>query len=382
MRTTTADQPHVSFSAQNHPRWGYLLRHVPSVLAKRSAAVVGAAAVGILVALAAGAPAVACHPIITGTPECADGGKVKITWTIVNSESHRPATVVRTTPAVTGINVGAELPGSAKKGKLTGTTLVDYVAGGSATLKVKLKWAKQNHHTPQRERTGTVSFARLSCESPAPQPDNRKPTVTFTPNCDGTLKVVIRNPFDTPLNTDTTAGAWTKPVTVAAGSDAPAFVVPAENAGDVTVRVGEKAIGSSKGAAAQGCAVPDVTANASCDGQSVVIKNPADGREINALVTVGTTETKVKVAPGASEIVKVGTLDALTATVKIVGGDESEISFDKLANCVQPALANAGPTLPVTGANVAVIAGGSAALIGLGGTLFWLARRRKIHFTA
>jgi LPXTG-motif cell wall-anchored protein len=365
------------------------LQHVLSSTAKRSFALIGAAAVGIIAALGAGAPAFACHSIITGTPECADGSKVKITWTVTNSETDRDAKVVSVTPAVNGFKIGDQLPGSAKKVNLVGTTLVDFTPGGSATLKVKLKWQKQNHHTPEYEGTGTASFADLTCGSPSTPPDNRKPTVKFTPSCDGTLSVVIHNPFEKPLATETKAGAWTKPVTVPAGSDAPAFSVPAENAANVMVftvssdgNKADKPIGSSTGASAQGCAVPDVSAKASCDGQSVVINNPLEGRPIEAVVTVGTDQTKVKVAAGTSEIVKIGKLDALTATVKIAGGDETVISFDKLTNCVQPVSANEGPTLPVTGTNVALIAGGSAALIGLGGALFWLSRRRKVQFTA
>ncbi len=41
-----------------------------------------------------------------------------------------------------------------------------------------------------------------------------------------------------------------------------------------------------------------------------------------------------------------------------------------------------GAALPVTGANTALMAGGALVLVGVGGGLFFLARRRRIRFTA
>jgi LPXTG-motif cell wall-anchored protein len=361
------------------------LRHALSSTAKRSFALIGAAAVGIIAALGASAPAFACQATVKPTTDCIDGKPemVRVTWKLINGtfngKQDPDATITDAISPVGAIANGAKLP---EGGTLVGTADVKKSVG-TVTLAVTVNWPtrsiKQVINSP-------IDVSDVGCTPAA------APTSKYTPKCNGSVDAVITNPKSTEATfkvaaANLTGGGWPKSVTIKA-NDKTAVSVPS-HAGAITVTEGETAVGAPfTWSKPEGCSPPDVTAKATCDGRSVVITNPSENAPLDATVTSNNVVQKVKVKAGTSETVTIAKdIPVLDATVKI-GANVTTVNFDTAKDCVGTSLtnttppANAAPTLPRTGTNVALIAGGSAILIGLGGALFWLARRRRIQFTA
>lgn len=367
------------------------MRHVlPS--AKRLLTLLGAAGVGTIAALSMGTAALACHPVITHDVDCVEGqpGKVKVTWEVRNSEREAEAKVLKVEPATAGIKKDDRIAGrNASSGTkvLTGTTILD-ASAGKATLTVKLGW-RINGTDVEDSRTREATFANLRCGSPPPPPpseSDKQPTVKFTSRCDGTVQVIVTNPRQNAIDVTVVGKEFTKPVTVEPGKSSDPVVVPAANASEVQVVKGANGppIGRKYSwDAPKNCDAPDVNPKASCDGRSILITNPSGNRPIEAKITAGAEVKTVTVQPGKTETV---TLDSavptLTATVKI-GKDETTLRFDKAKDCVPPPPGSGtSPTLPVTGPEAGLMAGGALGLTGIGAGLYLITRRRRIQFTA
>ena len=107
--------------------------------------VVGAAVAGTLVVLAG--PALAVHPELSGTVQCAAGEQI-VSWTVSNSEStsdsNRAMTVTGisvSSGTVTGVAVGAVLPPTPAAGStLVATTVLPGDQTGSVELTVRADW--------------------------------------------------------------------------------------------------------------------------------------------------------------------------------------------------------------------------------------------------
>ena len=70
----------------------------------------------------------------------------------------------------------------------------------------------------------------------------------------------------------------------------------------------------------------------------------------------------------------------MTVAVEGFEDDAETIAYEQPADCDTEG--SGGGTLPVTGAAAGGIAGGAGLLLALGGVLFFMARRRKVKFTA
>src|ERR1700754_4099584 len=114
---------------------------------RRPLAVAGAGLIGLVATLAVATPALAAksepHPIITGTACVQKNGKLRIDWTVANSEKKWEATVrevySHARGKITNIVPGATLPGNAE-GVLTGRQIAP--ASDEPTLTVRARWTK------------------------------------------------------------------------------------------------------------------------------------------------------------------------------------------------------------------------------------------------
>jgi LPXTG-motif cell wall-anchored protein len=118
-----------------------------------------------------------------------------------------------------------------------------------------------------------------------------------------------------------------------------------------------------------------------CTTMTVGLNNPKDGKEITLDFTTSKGEQRSDVIkPGESKSEKFSATPGFTVTLSIKGVEGSEtVEYQKPADCDD---SGQGGGLPSTGAAAGTIAGGAAVLLIAGGVLFFVARRRKVRFTA
>jgi LPXTG-motif cell wall-anchored protein len=146
----------------------------PKLSLRRPLAVLGAALVGLTGAVAVSAPASAHHTTITATADCDKlSGERVITWTVVNSETDKAATLQQVTPnPKTAVIVAVE---GAVPAALEGAVIpeggsvqaVQRVPGDttSATLSVYALWKKNGKDNTS---SGSIDLSRDGACSPAP----------------------------------------------------------------------------------------------------------------------------------------------------------------------------------------------------------------------
>jgi LPXTG-motif cell wall-anchored protein len=220
---------------------------------KRTTAVLAGTLIGLAGAVAFAAPASAHHTTITGVTACTPSGDWTVTWTVVNSESRKVATVkeVVVIPAgttVTGIAVDSEIPAG---GQIVGTQNVSK-NDAAATLKVFAKWltkenGKPDYNPPSSWNEGWVARPQ-ACPTTPPTtvPPTTVPPTTVPPT---TLPPTTVPPTTVPPTTvpPTTVPPTTSPVPP---TTTPTPDVPGEGGGGPTLPKTGVAIGGIAGGAA------------------------------------------------------------------------------------------------------------------------------------
>ena len=228
-----------------------------------------------------------------------------------------------------------------------------------------------------------------------------QPDVATLPQCDGTVDVNLSNTGDLSkyaVDFTVKAGDFTKTVTVAPGK-AETVRVPA-GAGQITVTADGMPTRTVDWKWPADCAPPTVTVHSTCDTVTITVTNPAGAVPVTAIITYGMENDKkeLTIAPGTSgtvtyqpdgpgaEVGFPGTgLDPIHAVVQEPDCTPPTTTPTTSPTAAPPGSANGGGTgggLPVTGAAAGGIAAGAALLLAIGGVLFFLARRRRVKFTA
>lgn len=347
--------------------------HTPSTL-RRPLAAAGAAIVGLAATVALSSPASAHHPLVTGTPSCVDGAW-QVDWKVTNSEQDLDGdlTGVTFTPAFASetVTVGATLP---KAGAALTTTQPLDLGVTEATLAVSAHWIRDGKDIDARG-TATVSVPRGGCKT-------AKPAVAFNPDCAGQVSVVVSNGAEATkaLRYDIVAANLEEAVasgTVQVGESSEPVVVPPD-AGEITVRSGRTEIGSYTWTEPKGGCVPALEIASSCDDLTITVANPPNGLDFDLAFTPSTGSARtVKIEKGESATVTFPASEGLTVTLSVGDEDLRTVTWEKPSGCD-----SGGATLPTTGPEAGVIAGSAGALLALGGALFFVARRRRLRFTA
>ena len=211
------------------------------------------------------------------------------------------------------------------------------------------------------------------------------PAVAFAANCDGTVAVNLSNDGKIskyPVEFTVTADEWTKKVKVDAGK-AETVVVPAEYAAEILVSA--EGFEEKKGGwqRPEDCELPTVLVESDCETLAVGVENPEDVTPVKAEVTYGDKTESLLVPAGETKTVSFEAGDATSVKVTFPDLDVEPIEavYEKPAACGGGG-GDDGPGLPVTGAAAGAIAGGAAILLAIGVTLFLVARRRRVSFTA
>jgi hypothetical protein len=228
-----------------------------------------------------------------------------------------------------------------------------------------------------------------------------QPDVSTLSQCDGTVDVNLSNTGDlSKYAVDFTikADGFDKTVTVAPGT-AETVHVPA-GAGRITVTADGLPTKTFEWKRPADCAPPAVTVHNDCFTVTVTVTNPEGVVPATAEVSYGSEKKRLTVASGTAGTVTFKPGTETDVTVSFPGMDlESIHAVLEKVDCTVPPTAGPSPTatgpgtpggsgggetggLPITGAAAGSIAGGAAVLLALGGVLFYLARRRRVRFTA
>lgn len=250
-----------------------------------------------------------------------------------------------------------------------------------------------------------------------------KPAVEDVSDCIGgvALKLINRD-SNLPADFKVTGDAgFSKTVTVGHNKvgDLP---VPAESAKNIVVTVDGKEIFRGGWKKPENCqppggSKPTASLTSTCEGLVFHISNPADGVPVTVTLTPNKGDAKtVTVKPGETPAdVTFPGQEGLTVTVSgDLDAQNGVVAWTKPSDCASPshsaspsasASASASPSastststspaaapsttpvssdsnLPKTGAAAGTVAGGAVLLLLIGGVLFYLARRRKVNFTA
>jgi hypothetical protein len=322
----------------------------------RTAATLAGAFLGMAGAVAVAAPASAHHPILRPESSCANAdGTWKVVWEISNSEQDLQGDITEVSPAdgsVTGVAVGAVLPKSGD-GVLTAqqTVAADVT---KAEFKVTAHWLRDGKHKV-KTATGEKHKPRKPCTptSPSPSPSASQ---SSSPSPSPSVSASSSPSASVSASPSTSPSASVSPST----SPAPSTSVP-----PITE--------------------PEYVFDQTCDTFTVGIDNPAGFQDLTITFTPSVGEPKTVEAPAG----KVTTVDfpaseglKVTATPEGFPDEAATIAYEAPEDCDSSGGAGGEPGLPLTGAAAGSIAGGAAMLVGLGATLFVMARRRKVKFTA
>ncbi|MEU4221144.1 cell wall anchor protein [Actinoplanes sp. NPDC026623] len=225
---------------------------------------------------------------------------------------------------------------------------------------------------------GWFNGGTKGCQTPAVEPLSQ---------CDGTVVLNLSNNGDIArydIDFTVKAGEFSKTVTVKPGKGE-TVEVPA-GSGAVTVSAPGMTDVVYNWTPPADCELPTIIIKNDCETVAITVENPEGVTPATAKITYGDKTETVTVAAGKSEKVSFPVGDADYATVEFPGLDVKPIKATlKDLDCGTGGSGGGGddgPSLPVTGPVAGGIAGGAALLLIAGGVLFFLARRRKITFTA
>ncbi|GLY04907.1 MULTISPECIES: hypothetical protein [Actinoplanes] len=257
-----------------------------------------------------------------------------------------------------------------------------------------------------------------------------EPAVEALSDCDGNvaLKLINRSTFSSSFSI-AAADGFTTTEKLAARAEPKTVVIPAANAKGIVVNSGDKELYRGEWTKPEDCKTveaptPEASVVQACEGLGFTVTNPAEGKDLTVTFTPNKGDAQtVTVAPGKTENVAFVGSEGLKVKVE---GDldalKGEVVWTKPANCGETTLPPVTPaaetspspstpaeetpseettpsespsttpvattpvsddeSLPLTGAAAGGIAGGAALLLIVGVGLFFMARRRKVNFTA
>jgi LPXTG-motif cell wall-anchored protein len=343
---------------------------------RRATTVVGGSFLGLTAVGAMAVPALACHTPINAVSACVNADKTwVVTWKVSNSESNSPGTItgVQALPSAdtisfTGISAGDQLP-SSRDGSLTGVQTLSADAD-SASIKISAHWDLGRRSADSDIASYPVNKPRQKCDSTPPtKPPTAPPTAPPTsPTNTPPTKVTTPPEGTTPPATETTAPPTT-------GTTAPPTTTPPAATPTPSLPVPTESVPAE--------AKPILTMD--CDSITIGLDNPAEGVTYKLHFKPSTgAERDLTIAPGEKKsetfAATTGFKVAVTVTTTIGGQSYSEtetIDYVKPATCT-----SGGGGLPLTGAASSTMAGGAVVVLAAGWAIFYLARRRKVKFTA
>ncbi|GID25719.1 LPXTG cell wall anchor domain-containing protein [Paractinoplanes brasiliensis] len=277
---------------------------------------------------------------------------------------------------------------------LVGTQRVKGDSGArGAKLEVQVKWS--NEWIQYDHKRGFVKFHGKCSKEESP-----KPEAQLASSCEG-VTVTLANGKDATGDANFTIKGskdFEKKVTVKAGDEPVSVAIPAENAEEVLVFEGDsrKPILVGKWEKPSDCTEggqAEVGYEVTCDSIIFDIDNTKGDETVTLALKPNKGEAQTLVAkPGETKTLEIKGEKGLVVDATINGEAQEPLKWDELKK-PEDCEATATPTptesspgegggLPVTGPVAGSIAGGAGLLLAAGAVLFFLARRRKVKFTA
>ena len=342
---------------------------------RRATALAAGSLIGIAGAVAFASPALAHHNEVSGTYTCDKvSGQWEVTWTAkAVGDGPFAWNAVTLTPAGTTIAKPTQLAVTGEKltnwKKYTGKQLVPGKEK-SASLTVGALW--DNTHTASKK--GDVFF-KGECKAPAKPPTSASPSPSISPSApasvppSGSVSVPPSGSVSTPPSASTapsTPVSPSVPVSPSASVSPSTPVVVVPDLPEITEE--------------------DIIVKFTCDTMTLGLHNPSTNLDFTLGFKTSKGETRtVTVKPGETKSETFSATEGFkvdwTFSVTVNGQTESEtitVPFAAGADCTD----GEGGGLPVTGAAAGGVAAGAAGLLAVGGALFFMARRRKVKFTA
>jgi LPXTG-motif cell wall-anchored protein len=287
---------------------------------RRTTAVLAGAFIGMAGAVALAAPASAHAPTVTGSTTCVQDGKWTIDWSVGN-DFKKNANVTKITLNPEGATVTG--PVSEKQADGKGALIPQSSAGNKADQVHGSTTVSDSKHYVKisvwlKWTDGYETEANKPATYLVKQPDACAPDTTPTPT-----------PTATP---------------------------PGE---------------------------PTPVLSQDCTTITLGLKNPAEGKEFTLKFKTSKGEERSDVVkPGETKTEMFSATPGFTVTLSIAGAEGSKtVAYQKPSDC-STAGEGGGGVLAKTGAAGGPIAAGAGVLLVLGGVLFFMARRRKVKFTA
>ncbi|WP_067505333.1 LPXTG cell wall anchor domain-containing protein [Actinoplanes sp. TFC3] len=337
---------------------------------KRTTALAAGAFVGLIGAVALTSPASAHAPVISGHADCTTDGNWKVDWKVANDfrlwATVREVVTSNGAPVSGDIQVGKQVAPNYRS-PLRGSSKASST-DESVNLKVTLKWEDDFI----KDASVTVNKP-ANCgpvtppSSPAPStPASSEPS---TPASEEPSTPASEEP-STPVSEEPSTPASEEPSTPA--SEEPSTPPTDEPTPQPTPSYGEAE------------PIFEVT----CDSLTIGLDNPADGVEIPLVLEPNKGDKVVlDIKPGEKKTHKFAASEGFEIKVYLQGYEsQSEtIAWQTPDGCSTGGAGGGdddGGALPVTGAAAGSIAAGAGVLLAAGITLFFIARRRKVKFTA
>ena len=129
-------------------------------------------------------------------------------------------------------------------------------------------------------------------------------------------------------------------------------------------------------------AAPTPLLEADCTTMTIGLDNPEAGEDITLILKTSKGETReLEVPAGEDETTRFSAAEGFRVEVSAEGVKGSTtVEYERPEGC--EGAGGGAAELPLTGAAAGSIAGGAVLLLAVGGVLFFLARRRKVKFTA
>lgn len=329
---------------------------------RRAGSVVAGAALGLVGVLSSAMPALACHPQVDNkaTTSCVNtDGSWQVNWVVGTTDNDFGdgwVDSVTWNPA----DLTTSFDGTLKKDAvlshykaLTATQKLKSEAT-EATITVVGKWkrGKNGYYTAPLQSAPKVSKPTELCEGQTTPPTSTPPSTAPSSEAPSTAPS-----SEAPSTAPSSEAPSSAPASSAPASESPSSVpstTPAEN--PVATE-------------------PQLLYDTTCDTLTVGIEVPADNTEA---VTVKFTPNKgdaktVTAQPGETKTVDFDAAEGLKVTASAEGQEDTTIAYEAPADC---------DVLALTGSNSSTIAGGAVLVLLVGAGLFFMARRRKIRFTA
>ncbi len=330
---------------------------------RRASTVIAGAALGLVGVLSSAVPALACHPQASKTTQCvnADGTWV-VNWSVsttdnafgdgyVKSVEYTPDTN-NGTISFDGIKAGDTL---SHNGQITATQKLTADAN-EATLQVVGKWHNRGGWFYAGFENGPVK---------ASKPGNLCEGQTTPPTTTPTTEPTTTAPTTAPTTEPTTTAPTTEPTTTAPTTEPTTTGPTTAPTTEPTTTPTDTPVVTE----------PQLLYDTTCDTFTVGVEVPADN---TSDVTVKFTPNKgdaktVTAKPGETKTVDFDAFEGLKVTASAEGQADTTIEYEAPADC---------GALALTGSNSSTIAGGAVLVLLVGAGLFFMARRRKVRFTA